>query len=289
MNGRVHLVVALSAEARPIIRRYRLKRRDDARGFTVHEGPEHFLVVSGTGTLSSAAATAFLHGFAGSRTAAWINVGIAGSRNHAVGRSVLAHKIVEPQSRRAHYPALPFRPPCPSDTLWTVDRPERTFPDDGLYDMEASGFACTATRFATRELVHALKVASDGPATPTTALNERQVETLIEGSLETLEALSIAVRALLQQLERRSADPDGLAAMTGRHRYTVSQARLLRELLSRHAAVYGPLSATMAAGLSTAPNASTVLRALEEELRRPLGQVNDEASMNAPPRPWDPP
>ena len=87
----LRLVVALSAEARPLIEHYRLERDSEARAFKVFRRDDVALVVAGLGKVAAAAATSFLHLAAGGgRNAVWLNVGIAGHGSRAVGEAVLA-------------------------------------------------------------------------------------------------------------------------------------------------------------------------------------------------------
>ena len=81
-------VVALRAEARPLIDRYRLEPADDG-AFRCFHGSGRSLVISGVGKVAAAAATACLHE---KPLDVWVNVGIAGHRDRAPGELVRAHR-----------------------------------------------------------------------------------------------------------------------------------------------------------------------------------------------------
>jgi hypothetical protein len=71
----------------------------------------------------------------------------------------------------------------------TLDRPDLSYERDGMLDMEASGFYATACRFSDPERVQVLKVISDNRGESANGLSARQVRRLMEGALDTLEAL----------------------------------------------------------------------------------------------------
>ncbi len=183
-------VVALKAEGQPLIERYRLERDAGFGAFKVFRRGDVALVVSGIGKAAAAAATAYLHLAAGGeRDALWLNVGIAGHGTRPVGDAVLAHEILDRASGRRWHPRLDFQPPCATDQVTTVDRPEREMAAPGAFDMEASGYVATACRFASAELVHSLKIVSDSPLTDLESLTSRVIRRLVEQHLPTVEAV----------------------------------------------------------------------------------------------------
>ena len=194
-GGRVHLLVALRAEARPLIEHYRL------RGERTHSGLRRLsdsggslaLVVTGSGKSAAASAVRRL---ASGRQAAWLNLGIAGHAAHRVGSVFLADTIVDEASGRTWRPVFAFDPPCPTAALRTVDRPCRDFPTDDLYDMEAAGFCEAARSLAGSERVHCLKVVSDNRDQPATALTRERVTELIAANLRPIASVVDALRRL---------------------------------------------------------------------------------------------
>ncbi len=230
----LRFVVALEAEAKPLVERYRLALDGDVRGFKIFRRDAVALVVSGVGKTAAAAATSFLHLAAdGDRDAVWLNVGIAGHGTRPVGEAILAHKVVDGGSGRAWYPPLAFKPPCATDQVTTVDRPERQLDRPGAFDMEASGFVAAAGRFASAELVHCLKIVSDGPSTDIASLTPRAVRRLVQDRLRVVEAVAEACGALSAELRGVDAEPPELDAFLERWRFTVSERRELRRLLRR--------------------------------------------------------
>lgn len=240
----IRLVTALAAEARPIVSHWRLTAAGDGH-LTRFEGDGLELVVSGIGSAAAAAAVGYLAGRGEARgpgldgqdrhrqAIGWINVGIAGHRDHELGSAWLAAKVVEQSSGRAWYPPLTIQAPCPGAVVRTVAKVERALVEDGLYEMEAAGFYSTATRFATAELVQVLKVVSDNRLTPPERLTRQSVGELIEGAIPALESLIDGTRRLASEVAVRLAPPEQLPAFLERWHFTVTQRRQLERLLRR--------------------------------------------------------
>ncbi len=230
----LRFVVAFEAEARPLIEHYGLDRDDATSAFKIYRQGDVALVVSGIGKVAAAAGTSYLHLSAGSeRDAVWLNVGIAGHGTRPVGEALLAHKVTDRGSGRSWYPTLAFTPPCATDQVTTVDRPEREMTSPGAFDMEASGFVATACRFASAELVHCLKVVSDGPNTEVESLTAQTARRLVEKQLPMVDAVAEACAPLSLELRRQGAEPPELAACLERWHFTVTEQRELRRLLRR--------------------------------------------------------
>ena len=225
------LVVALAAEARPLLASYRL-RGVSGHPYHICAGEQTHLIVSGVGKVAAAAATAYLRALIGDAPAAWLNIGIAGHGSQAVGTALLAHKVVDIASGKLFYPTFTAPPPCRTTLLHTVDRVQPAA-GDAACDMEASGFCEAAQRFATSERVHCLKVVSDNPQSSYQELNAEKVETLIEAQLDMIAQVGEHQRALSQQLYALHADPPGLAELNARWQFTATQKHQLRGLLSR--------------------------------------------------------
>ncbi len=260
----LHLVTALACEARPLIRRYKLESLPSEGNFRLFAGDGVRLVVSGPGKVAAAAAVGFLRGyFAGEGTRAWLNVGIAGHGDLPIGLPVLAHKIRDAASGQVHYPVFAFPSPCPSAEVVTVDRVERIYEAPAAYEMEASGFFAAASRFATAEVVHVLKIISDNRASGAENVSDEGVEDLIAGRLDLVEALRGAFEGLLVELNPLEADPPHLRELLGSFRFTRSEEHRLRRALQRLSAL-GRRS--LPDSISGSWRGRDVLRAIEGEV-----------------------
>ena len=78
----MNFVIALQAEARPLIKSLKLTKRTGKTPFPVFESHYHRLVISGIGEIKSAAATGYLLGLFTAKPEAIINLGLAGHGNH---------------------------------------------------------------------------------------------------------------------------------------------------------------------------------------------------------------
>ncbi len=257
------LVVALQSEARPLVGHFRLSGTDAPGPYRLYRNDRITLVVSGIGRIACAAATAYAFARAGEpRNQPWVNIGIAGHANIALGSARLAHRIVDRPTERAWYPSLVFEPPVATAEVVTVDRPELDLPGNALFDMEASAFFATASRFGAVELVQVLKVVSDNRESPVAKIDKALVSRLIEGHLESVAAILDETEALALRLDRRSPD---LTEWRRTARFSVSQSRRLAELLERLEVVekraLSPLE------LPRLEGAREILAALERRLR----------------------
>lgn len=261
----IHLVVALEAEARPLIEHYALGTVEE-RPFRMREGEGMRLIVSGIGKAACAAATAYLRASAGDGPAAWLNVGVGGQRELEVGTSILAHKVTDGGSGRSWYPPFAFRAPCKTAEVLTVERPEETYDSEVVYDMEASGFMAAASRFATAELVHVWKVVSDNRESPPPTVTRKRVGDLVAAHLGEIEAVVARLDALVCEVEIRENEPAELRSILARWRFTVTEERRLRRLLARFETL-APRERVRDEELDRLPGAAAVLSLLEERLR----------------------
>jgi nucleoside phosphorylase len=269
----IHVVVALAAEARPLIARWRLRSLAPRAGYRVFEGDGVRVVVSGAGKVAAAAATAHLASLAPEAPArGWINAGVAAHASVALGAAVLAHRIEDASSGKRFYPMPVFPVPCPTADLVTVDRPVERAAGAAAYDMEGSGFFEAASRSDSAELIHCLKVVSDrgtgGEARPFEAA---RVESLMASALDLIDALRSAIEELVAQSASIGADPPGYAEVVERCRLSRTQAHRVRDLLRRRRALALPFSSDdLAAADIDGPRggARAIIAHLESQLRR---------------------
>lgn len=225
------LVAALRAEATPLIDHFGLQREPEQRAFEVWSSDDVTLVISGIGKAAAAVATGYLG--ARGQAAIWLNVGIAGHGLLAVGQVLLAHKVVDRAADRSYFPMLPFEPPCETAEVVTVDQPELRYPQPVAYEMEASGFVAAAQRFQTAELVHCLKVVSDGPENDIKSLDRQRIRGLISSALPVVEAVRERCLPLLAELNDASADPPDFEHLLEDWHFSFTDRQLLRRLLNR--------------------------------------------------------
>lgn len=262
----IHFLTALSCEAKPLKAKYHLSRLMTEDAFDVYRNDDITLTVAGIGKTSMAAATAYTHVLFGKHTpGVWLNIGIAGHAAHEVGSGFIIHKIIDQDREKQWYPPLAYRPPCLTESLRTVSSPEYEYAQPELYDMEASGFYETATRFAPGELVQCLKVVSDNSDSSATALRPNHVSVLIERQLEKIDLLLSLQRELAGTLYH--ANPDLLCVITEQWRFSADQKRQLSILLNRWS-ILAPNQSLDIDDQSSLTNALEVIRWLRDRVNQ---------------------
>ena len=198
----LRFVVALQAEARPLVERFGLAPVSEAP-FPLYRGEEAWLIVSGQGKAAAAAATAYLHLASGGILGlAWLNVGLGGHGLRTLGEGVVAHKISDAASGVSWYPQLVIDSPSPTAPLLTVERVDEEYEPPWVYESEAAGFFPIACRFSVAELVHCYKVVSDNPdATLARRVTGVDVEVLIGRNLGKIETFARGLDGLARELE----------------------------------------------------------------------------------------
>jgi hypothetical protein len=259
----LRFVVALACEAEPLVRRYKMERREGAVPWFRSE--DAALVVSGVGKSAAAAATAYLHARAGEVPfAAWLNVGVAGHRSRPIGDLVLAHTVTDAATGHRWYPTRLGGPIRDASEVRTVNAPETELGTDALYDMEASGFYPMALRFSTSELIQSVKIVSDHGAS---SLSAGRVEELVERRLDDLVELAEHISSLSAALEPLRRDGLALArTYRSRWRFTTTEDRSLRRLLARWECLE-PAAERPPSIFEGAESASEVLRRIDARLR----------------------
>ena len=260
------IVVALSAEARPLIDHFKLKALD-GHPYRLYVGEDIHLIISGVGKVASAAAVAYLRARLGPTSVAWLNIGIAGHTQAEVGTITMAHKVLDVGSGKSYYPVFAGPPSCSTDLLYTVDKPESDYGTGGAYDMEASGFCDTALRFASAELVHCLKIISDNPNSSWSDLNAHTISQLIVAQREKVETVGRTMADMARELAVRRADPCELAEILAHWRFTTTQQHRLRGLLQRWQ-ILAPDQTILDGELTSVRDRSEVLDRIEGRLRK---------------------
>ena len=230
----INIVVALPAEARPLLDHFRLRDKQHNTAFPLYRNADMTLIVCGPGKVAAAAATALLAGTGTSTTrAAWLNIGIAGHAHHAIGSGFIAHRITDSATGTNWYPPQILDLPIATDSLLTVDCPEDEYPSAALCEMEASGFFPIACRFSSSELVQCFKVVSDNRTQATTAITAKLCAQLITARLADIEQLVTALSGVADEYATWHAPHPDLEQLSKRWRFTVSQQHQLARLARR--------------------------------------------------------
>ena len=190
MTYPVRIVVALPAEAKPIISRFRLSRIQLEDRRPIYRNKDISLIISGVGKTNSAAAVKQLHDFSQSMIKAiWVNFGIAGHPVRALGEGFLASHVIDAVTADNWKVTMGSLVSFDTDELLTVDTPDFGYKYPYAVDMEAAGFFPEARTLTEPGLVHCIKVVSDNRISPADRINKKMVARLIKNKLDILEAL----------------------------------------------------------------------------------------------------
>ena len=185
----IYIAVALGIEARPLIKKFKLKKDSTINRVQVFKNEKIILIVTGVGILKSAIAlTYILSKVKIDSDDIFINIGICGAKNkeYKIGDIVLCNKIINSESKRAYYPDMIFDHRFKEGSLESFNRvinSESGVTGD-LVDMEGAGLIEASSYFFETYQVNIIKIVSDyldGDIDP------KSVENLIEKALVEIE------------------------------------------------------------------------------------------------------
>lgn len=230
--AKIFIYTALPCEAKPLVAHFGLKKDTTVQAFAVYSNARVCLTVTGLGKSAMAAGVAYSQAlFASAEHSVMLNIGIAGHKEYALGTLFLADKIIDRDSGRNHYPPLLFKPPCATNGLQTASTPQLDYDQPHLYDMEASAFYETASRFSSGELIQCLKVISDNQGAPATNLQPKLVSELIAAHIPGIESVMKDLSALAAVIS--SPEPELYRSLTESYRFSANEQWQLKNQLSR--------------------------------------------------------
>lgn len=185
----LHFSIALPCEAQGIIDRYLMKPSGSHGRARFFEGVNARLAITGVGSLPSAIATTALGIRYPNSNAIWLNVGICGHRNAAIGEVFIANRVSTDTSRDNIYPQSPWKSPFKGIELVTLAEPSTDYQANQAFDMEGFGFYKASLAFASTEFIHCIKVVSDNAAQPANRPFDKEAITrMIEERIPTIES-----------------------------------------------------------------------------------------------------
>lgn len=233
----INIICALQCEARPLIDHYGLQHKP-ADNIKLYQNAKTNLVVSGVGGKACASAVKRLAEFQ-AQPSAWLNIGIAGHGQLAIGTGRMIHKITGPDGLNWYPPSLTLntgeklsKNKIDSISLITVDKPEKSYPESFAYDMEAAYFYQAAIKHQTSELVQCYKIISDNNCSPTENINANKVSALIGTKLPDISNIIDALICLHKQSTGKLTAID-IAGLINDHHFSHYQKIYLVKLLER--------------------------------------------------------
>ena len=241
MSSNAKWVVALKAEAKPIIKALGLNRIDKNVVFPVYKdkNARNWLVISGVGQKNVVAAVKYISEFSDSNgCSVWINIGIAGSSSDRYGELFLIDKITRASSDECFYPGSILKSNLQKSELLTVDEPLLDYSKVDLVDMEAADFVRVTSKISGRDLVLVMKIVSDGPNNSVNDLTATRVSHLILQKINLVFDHVNKLISLASLEEERFENPKGYTAVIERWHFTVSQQHELKQLMKRWVVAY---------------------------------------------------
>lgn len=259
-------VCALHCEAKPVIDYYRLKKSHDDSAYDLYRSQDMICIVSGTGKLASAAATAWIAAreqAVGSQ--AWINLGTAGAAEHEIGSIFTLHQVIDADSGQRYYPVITEKIDLEGHAGLCLSQPSTEYREEYLFDMESSGFMQAALRFSSAELIRCIKVVSDNRHHQT-GRNRSQVSAMIQAHIDIIDMQARILRESNQLLCDLEISADTWQQVTSRVHFSQTQKNRLRILL-RYLVQQFKDDQALLDQLSSLASADAILKSLEA-LRR---------------------
>ena len=231
----INILVALTCEAKPLIRYFKLQREHQYEEFAIFVRNNMRLVVTGIGQINMAAAcgwlTAIASGFKKTTNDIWLNVGTAGHGNLEKGEIFVVNQVAN-NCERVYYPPLIVKWKGEYSALQTVDHPSHQYHQGLAFDMEAYAFFLAAQKFTSAELVQSIKVVSDNPENSIEQLNAKTLSELIENQLPQIENYIDRLSQLAASIPGADASEDVQRILKKFH-FTQTQKHQLNELWRR--------------------------------------------------------
>ena len=236
----VNIVVAHALEAKALIPMLHLQPFDTTSRFVQYGNSNNLhLIVSGIGRAAMEAAITDLSQQQANEEGqirAWLNIGIAGHNQAPLGGAWLGNKITCQVSGDSAYPPQLIAH-IDSGAVITVDEPERTYPEDAAYEMEAFSFFEQATKYSTAELVQVFKIISDNLENPIEKLDFKNVPNWIGLQQEQIILLISKMSSLVGEYNDSNRIPEVYRDLCSRMHLTVNQKLQLRRLCLRYKAL----------------------------------------------------
>ena len=232
----IRWVVALKAEARPIIKALNLYRINDNSGFPLYKDRSemNWLAISGVGEANAGLAVQYLNDLSDAKPwSVWVNVGIAGASQGSYGELFLIDKIMQKSTKQCFYPGAIIKSNLRKGELLTVDEPVSEYSNVDLVDMEAAEFTKVASRISGRDLVVIMKVVSDCPSSSLDNLNKLKVSELISNNIPAIFQHIEKMTSMATIEKERFIIPQEYEDILIKWHFTVSQTHELRKLIKR--------------------------------------------------------
>ena len=242
MNNVVSIrwVVALRAEAKEIIDKYKLYSFDHKGPFPIYRSKNQdiWLTISGVGQVNSAAASMYLYQISTKlQSSVWINIGIAGFEKN-YGEVFRIDKIISNNNKKTFYPSRVTKNNFSNATLMTVDKPGINYSDKYMIDMEGAAFFQTISKVSSHELILIIKIVSDNSRNKLETINTANIHNLFKENFDYIEDCLSEYIKLSKEEHSRKKLPNKFDEIISMFNFTVSQKYILIDLSKKWTAIY---------------------------------------------------
>ena len=242
MNNVVSIrwVVALRAEAKEIIDKYKLYSFDHKGPFPIYRSKNQdiWLTISGVGQVNSAAASMYLYQISTKlQSSVWINIGIAGFEKN-YGEVFRIDKIISNNNKKTFYPSRVTKNNFSNATLMTVDKPGINYSDKYMIDMEGAAFFQTISKVSSHELILIIKIVSDNSRNKLEAINTANIHNLFKENFDYIEDCLSEYIKLSKEEHSRKKLPNKFDEIISMFNFTVSQKYILIDLSKKWTAIF---------------------------------------------------
>ena len=242
MNNVVSIrwVVALRAEAKEIIDKYKLYSFDHKGPFPIYRSKNQdiWLTISGVGQVNSAAASMYLYQISTKlQSSVWINIGIAGFEKN-YGEVFRIDKIISNNNKKTFYPSRVTKNNFSNATLMTVDKPGINYSDKYMIDMEGAAFFQTISKVSSHELILIIKIVSDNSRNKLESINTANIHNLFKENFDYIEDCLSEYIKLSKEEHSRKKLPNKFDEIISMFNFTVSQKYILIDLSKKWTAIY---------------------------------------------------
>ena len=242
MNNIVSIrwVVALRAEAKEIIDKYKLYSFDHKGPFPIYRSKNQdiWLTISGVGQVNSAAASMYLYQISTKlQSSVWINIGIAGFEKN-YGEIFRIDKIISNNNKKTFYPSRVTKNNFSNATLMTVDKPGTNYSDKYMIDMEGAAFFQTISKVSSHELILIIKIVSDNSRNKLETINTANIHNLFKENFDYIEDCLSEYIKLSKEEHSRKKLPNKFDEIISMFNFTVSQKYILIDLSKKWTAIF---------------------------------------------------
>lgn len=184
----IYVAAALTAEAKPLITYFKLKRDNEIKKYQVFKNEEIILIITGSGMMQGAIGTTYVLSSLNIREEdIFVNLGICGAVKEIfqVGDIVLCNKITNNGNGKSFYPDMLFRHKFKEGALESffhvLDKSMESEIKGELVDMEGAGIYEAASLFFSQHQINIIKIVSD--YLDTTGITAEKVTHIVESGI----------------------------------------------------------------------------------------------------------